>query len=116
MEQPTGIVVEEYQGVPVLTTPPKLTFEQVRDTANWPKGFRPIRITREDALKPGMAVLVADLGGGYALYVVESTGEGLGGRSGEMVAFFEFGQDDRQCWICTGVANLKGLERLEIQQ
>jgi len=109
-----GWTVQEYTGVEILSTPPGMSFEQLQDTGNWPEGFTPAPITEENALKVEDNVLVASLSGGYALYTVEASDGGLCGRSGGMRAFFEFGQDDRNCWVCSGVANVDAITKLEL--
>lgn len=65
-----------------------------------------------DELKPGMQVVAW----GQTLITVDvidpidpTKAKGL---TGGTHAFLEHGGDDRQCWVCTGLANLRGVTKM----
>ena len=79
------------------------------------QGLAPIR--KDDELKPGDQILVPGIGDELILMTVERDEYGvLHGKAGELMAVLEFSNDDREAWVCTGLVNLKGLDRLKIGQ
>jgi len=112
-----GWTVQEYIGVEVLSAPLGLSYEEVRKTANWPEGFKPEPIFERDAISEGSLVIIPNLCGGLSVYRGEQMEDGtLCGRSGDMIAFLEFGEDDRNCWVCGGTGNLAAIQRLNLHE
>jgi hypothetical protein len=104
----------EYIGAEIFAAPPGLTYEEVRSTANWPKGFKLEPIKEKDGLKAGDLIIVNGFTG-LGVYKVEEMESGeLMGRSGGMAAFLQFGTDDRGCWVCVGQGNLDSIMKLEL--
>jgi len=82
----------------------------------WPADFIPRPITDRDGLVPGQWVLVW---GGPMQVGKHQHGPGeddweLQLKSGDTIGILEYGQDDRNCWVCGGVFNKRALEKLEI--
>ncbi len=75
-----------------------------------------------EGIKPGDQILVPDLFGDLLIMRVEADQHGVlsarsqkeDGTPGGLVAILAFGEDDRDCWACTGLINLKGIEKLEL--
>lgn len=108
--------VTEYNGVEVLTAPSGLTYEEILEVVNWPENFKPELIKDKDAVQEGSIVLIPGLFGGLGAYRIESTESGsLIGMSGSVMACLEFGEDDRNCWVCSGLANLKAVKKLNME-
>lgn len=115
-EKKIGFTVREYIGVEVLSAPPGLSYEEIRKTANWPEGFTPEPITEREAVYEGAHVIIPNLFGGLSVYRVAKMEDGsFCGRSGDMIAFLEFGEDDRNCWVCGGTGNLAAIQRLSLE-
>ena len=93
-----GFIVNEYNGVPVY-----LWDEFLKD------GDKASVVTRE--LLPGEVIAVPSFTG-YYRGVVRKAEDGLFWDSGEVTGFLGFGEDDRNCWICCGVVNKRGLKKL----
>lgn len=105
----------EYIGVEVYGAPPGLSLEEVQSTANWPEGFELKPILERDAIDEGSVIIIPGLFGGICAYRVERMPDGnLCGMSGKMFAAIEFGEDDRNCWVCVGMGNLAAIQRLEL--
>jgi hypothetical protein len=106
-------VVKEYSGVEVLTAPEGHSYEEIVD-GTWPD-FEPEPITDPEGLTVGRVVLVPSLMGGLSVYQVERATDGdLLLRSGDMLGMVEFAPDDRGCWVCIGVANIKAIQKLNL--
>ncbi len=72
-------------------------------------------LTKEEDIKSGDVILVPGLVGGYYWMTVEKdTCGGFRGRSEKLIALLEFAQDDRMAWVCGGLINTRGIEKLEI--
>lgn len=107
---PLNFTIREYLGSPVYR------WSDVHEEDKTP-------LTGREDLKPGDAILVPALTGGY--YKAYVTGDhtdaskscGWDTNPGEpqgAMGFLEFGADDRNCWICTGVVNKRGIQKLEL--
>ncbi len=107
---------QEYEGVEIHLysgTPP------LRDDDGW-LGLEPIFV--KDAIKVGSKVLVHGFYGDLFLMTVEQDEDGNyaavsekeDGTRGDLMGLLAFGEDDRKCWVCTGLVNLRGVTKLEI--
>ena len=68
-------------------------------------------ITTKEGLKIGDTILVPGMMGGYHVMTVT---EARIAKDGHTAAFLEFSQDDRACWVCTGMANMRGISKLNL--
>jgi len=92
-----GFTIKEYLGAPICK----------------PNAVE-VLLTKKDDIHVGVTIWVPGLTG-WLEVTVQQDGEGhLYGESGKLVAFLEFDQDDRHCWVQTGIANTRGLERLTL--
>lgn len=75
-------------------------------------------ITEKDGLKAGDEILVPSIfGGTFLLMIVEKDEHGeLYGSSNQLMAILEFGKDDRHAWVCDGLINTRGLEKLQLRK
>lgn len=101
--------VREYQGTEVFRY----------NAADHPNGLdssKLIPVRQKDGIVEGDHILVAALTGGYHLMKVDpsESGESLYGVGDKLMAVLEFGRDDRECWVCSGLINLRGVEKLRI--
>lgn len=74
-------------------------------------------LTNQDDVQPGVQLAVASLFGGFIPMTVEQDKETEGrlvARGGNLLAILEFAEDDRKCWTCVGMINMRGLKKLEI--
>ena len=107
-----GFVVHEYMGCPIQKAPLGLSFEEARKKSNWPDDFEPQNLFSKNDLKPGDLIICW---GAIAKVGVSSNGEYLGRSLDEGTLYFlEFSTDDRECWVCGGVANLKSIMKLNL--
>jgi hypothetical protein len=105
--------VREYQGTEVF----KYLAEDHPDHLHREK-LQPI--TQKEGLVPGDVVLIpALIGGGFFLMTVQADEDGLLAEADEilassdqMMALLKFGEDERKAWVCTGLINKRGLEKL----
>ena len=103
----------EYLGVEVLTAP-SLPLEEILALDGLPEGFKPEPIREKSGIQVGSVVLIPGLFGGLGVYsVVESDGK-FYGQSGGMMGVLEFGEDARNCWVCSGMVNTKATQKLEL--
>lgn len=113
-------VVHEYNGVEVSLGPLGLTAEEIlADGYKLPEDFERKPITEEDAIQVGSVILCPGLMGGFHVGTVERTAEGdwsFTTPGGGLWGGLEFGKDDRKAWVCSGVANLKALMKLELKR
>jgi len=72
-----------------------------------------VPLTGKDDIKPGMALAVPGLMGGYHKMTVSD--DCTGANNENLYASLEFNSDDRECWTCTGLINLKGVEKLSLK-
>jgi hypothetical protein len=100
--KPIGWTVRTYSGFEILrlVTP----------------GEPGVTITKKEDLKVGDEILVMGLFGGYLKMVVEQDEDGdLFARGGEhLISSLAFGEDDRECWVSTGLINTRGIKKLEL--
>ncbi len=82
-----------------------------------------VPITQKDGLVAGDVVLIpALIGGGFFLMTVRASEDGqlmaeadqLTASADKLLALLRFGEDERKAWICTGLINTRGLEKLRI--
>jgi len=100
-----GWTIKEYHGSPVYKRQPDGSV----DTETTFKNL--------DDLKEGDELAIPWLTGGYVLMTVQRGVYGEVFAQGQPhIAVLEFDKDDRHCWTCGGIVNLRGLERLEIQR
>lgn len=112
-----GFTCREYMGAEIHLyngTPPE------RDENGW-VGLEPI--TDRDGTKISDKVLVHGLFGELFLMTVDRR---MGdesfiavtvredGTPGGMMGHLKFGEDDRNCWVCTGLFNLRAVRKLEL--
>jgi hypothetical protein len=80
-------------------------------------------ITQRDGLVEGDVILVpALIGKGFFLMTVKADNGGLRAEEAQalraeadkLVALLRFGEDERNAWVCTGLMNMRGLERLKV--
>lgn len=110
-QKPLGWVVHERNGIEVHKYDEAREYE--RDAEGRWKGLEPI--TEEGALRAGDKILVHGLFGELFIMTVEADeAGGLCGRCDQLLALLEYGKDDRRAWVCTGLVNLRGVERLKL--
>jgi hypothetical protein len=103
-----GFTIRERQGTPVF----KFLAEDHAENLDLTKL---VDITQEEGLVAGDRILVPGLMGGYHLLTVEAHPEGgLSAHNDRLLAILEFGKDERNAWVCTGLINRKGLLKLRI--
>ena len=73
---------------------------------------KPIEV--EADLQPGQEVLVQGLFGALQMTVKRDSYRVLYAESGQLMVTLAFGEDDRHCWCSTGLINLNGLKKLQI--
>ena len=73
-----------------------------------------VLLMKKDDIHVGDTIWAPGLGGWLEVTVQQDENGHLYGASGKLVAFLEFDQDDRHCWIQTGIANTRALERLTL--
>lgn len=111
---PLNWVVKEYNGVPAYRYLP-----EYEENGFSSEDLKPLT-ARED-LKPGDQILIPALIGGYHRMTIEE-GDGslkdgtLMAKTGHSAAFLRFGEDDRKCWVATGMINLRGLAKLSVSR
>lgn len=73
-------------------------------------------LTNQDDVQPGVRLAVASLFGGFIPMTVEQDKEteGLVARGGNLLAILRFAEDDRACWTCVGMINMRGLKKLSV--
>jgi hypothetical protein len=94
-----GWTVREYSGCDVFLL---LELEMVKKP-----------ITDRHALKPGVSIAVPSFFRGCHHHMKvqsESYAETLDGKLG---AFLRFGEDDRNCWVCTSLINTKVFKAIQ---
>jgi len=110
-QKPIGFTVREYQGVEISKYDPNRVY------LYGDKGWDLEPITEETALQPGEQILVPGPTGGLVVMTVEKDTYGvLSGKSDQLSALLEFGKDDRHAWVCIGLVNLRGIERLKLER
>lgn len=73
-------------------------------------------ILREDELKEGDKILFFGLFGECMPGVVKVDKYGVRYFNGSgFIGSLTFGHDARECWVCTGLGNLKALERINFE-
>lgn len=110
--------VREYIGTEVYRPPAGLTRAEVRDRTKWPEGFE-LTPVKTPKLKVGDLLLVPSLFGGMYLGTIRADQGGnpyFLSEGGSMYGSLEFGKDDRECWICSGLGNLDAVQRLELKR
>ena len=112
-----SFVVKEHLGSEVLSAPKGLSYNDVKNTANWPERFKPEPITEPEGIQEGSIILIHNLLGGLSVYKVEENRKGgkTTARSCDMIAFLEFEKNGRNCWVCSGMANLASIQRLILE-
>ena len=66
-------------------------------------------------LQVGMELAVPSLLGGYILMTVTKDKYGVLSAKGEKLsATLRFSEDDRKCWTCIGMSNMRAFERLTL--
>lgn len=109
--KPLGWVVHEYLGVPIHKHDESRDYE--RDEEGRWKDLEPI--TEEAALRVGDKILVHGLFGELFMMTVQADEYGvLCGKGDKLLAILEFSKDDRKVWVCGGLVNLRGIEKLVI--
>jgi len=106
-----GWRVQEHLVGSVYRAPPGFTLEQVKDRSQWPEGFQ-LGPVQESKLKVGEILLVPCLTGGMYVGRVYATAEGdpyFRSMGGSLYGVLEWSRDDRQCWACGGLANIREL-------
>lgn len=82
-----------------------------------------VPITQKDGLVAGDVVLIpALIGGGFFLMTVRASENGqltaeaeeIVASADKLLAILRFGEDERKSWVCTGLINTRGLEKLRI--
>lgn len=68
-------------------------------------------VTKLEDLKPGMRVVAWN---SIAITVQEIDGAKGTGISNAAMVFLEHGTDDRNCWVAIGMANLRGITKMEM--
>lgn len=107
-----GLVIRERNGVEIHKFEEGRKYERDED-GRW-KDLAPI--TEEGDLRAGDKILVPGLMGELFVMSVEADKYGaLTARGEHLSAVLEFGKDDRHAWVCVGLINLRGLQRLEIR-
>lgn len=72
-------------------------------------------ILNKNDLTVGSQILVPGLFGGYHLMSIFQADNGdLYAKGETLMAALEFAGDDRGSWVCTGLINLRGVEKLKI--
>lgn len=66
----------------------------------------------KNQLKDGMRVAVPGLFGGYHLMIVQNDCSCAVTESGDLIATLSFGEDDRKCWVASGLINTNGIKNL----
>lgn len=98
-----GWTVQEYNGVEVY----KIDRKAIRVIEE--------QLVHQHDIQEGVELAVPSLMGGYHAMKVTRDGYGkLFAESAGLVAILEFAKDDRQCWICIGLVNTRGLKGLSI--
>ena len=99
-----GFTIRERMGVSIYKAP-----------ENYQNGFKEDKletITDPNGLEHGQLIFIPGLMGGYHVMTVEKDSSGaVSARDEKTMAVLEFEPDDRNCWICGGLINLRGLER-----
>lgn len=100
-----GFTIREYLGSPVYK---RYSSPDIRiNTENTLKD-------RED-VQEGDKLAIPWLTGGYVLMTVKRGEDGeLYAQGSHHMAALGFDEDDRHCWTCCGLANLRGVERLAL--
>ena len=109
--------IREYQGTEVFKY-------RAADHPDHIHQERLLPLTQRGDLAPEDVILVPALvGGGYFLMTVKESPEGLQGEAqtrelcaeaDKLLAILRFGEDERNAWICVGLINKRGLEKLRI--
>lgn len=72
-------------------------------------------ILAEDGLREGTKVLVPGLMGGYHVMTVERDEHGvLSAKDEHLTAILKYGEDERGCWTCVALMNLRGVAKLDL--
>lgn len=72
-------------------------------------------LTQREDLAPEDLILVPSLvGSGFFLMTVKEAEDGLFAEADKLMAILRFGEDDRNSWVCAGLINKRGLEKLRI--
>lgn len=105
-----GFTCREYNGVRIHrydgATPER------DDDGHW-IGLEPI--TEQGGIKAGDKVLVHGLFGELYIMDVEANEHGTLHAKGErLTGILKFGEDDRNCWVCLGLVNLRGVTKMEL--
>ena len=115
MPAPITFKMKEYIGGEVKTVPSGLAHEELNDASNWPEGFKPQVIKEKEELVNGTLVLVPTLFGPAVARVRKGDGHLYGVSPTESTMYFlQYGEDDRNCWVCTGSANLAAIRKLSL--
>jgi hypothetical protein len=74
-----------------------------------------VPLTQEQDLATGDSILVPAPSGGYYFMIVQANEDGgLIAVNDKLMALLDFGKDDRKAWVCSGIVNLRGLEKFRI--
>ena len=90
------------------------TCREYMGTEIYKPGDMETRLTKKDDVKAGVTVLVPGLGHAWWLMIVKEEGGVLYGHADKMMAVLEYDQDDRHCWVCGGLINTRGLQKLTL--
>lgn len=106
-----------YQGTEVF----KFRAEDHPDQFHWEK-LQPIQ-EREGLVAGDVVLIPALIGEGFFPMTVQEDLTGpmkdvaervAESQSGKWRALLNFGKDDRKSWVCTGLLNTRGLEKLQV--
>ena len=72
-------------------------------------------IISKEVLQPGTQIVVHGLMGELFLMTAQLDAYGKFFAQGEkLIGTLEFGKDDRNAWVCTGLINLHAIKKLEL--
>lgn len=106
-QEKLGWTVREYLGCEVYPYKPDAE-------GKLPPQLEPIKT--EDGLKEGMQILVPSLVGGFHIMTVMKEDNELYARGEKLMGALEFAKEDgRNAWVCVGLINMRGVEKLELR-
>jgi hypothetical protein len=117
LEATLNWVVKEYTGVEISAAPEGMTAEELIEAGKFPDDFA-LGPIQGIPVEVGQVIVCPGLTGGIHIGTVAQTDKGdwcFTTPSG-MFGALEYGIDDRGSWTCVGLANLKGIMKLNLER